>query len=141
MKLTHQSPLKNTMGDPHHAQSTSGDSVVFPRGRCKKCGDESYKPSRRALCLRCFQKHRRSGMREWVKQLFAEVKSKPCTDCGRTYPACVMDFDHVRGEKRFALGDAPAKTRNNILEEIKKCDLVCANCHRIRTEERRVKAS
>jgi len=47
-----------------------------------------------------------------------------------------MDFDHVRGAKRFHLSESEHKSKRLIKEEIRKCDLVCANCHRIRTHER-----
>lgn len=50
-----------------------------------------------------------------------------------------MDFDHVRGTKKFNISDAGAKNALEVIAEIDKCDLVCANCHRIRTEERRKK--
>jgi hypothetical protein len=71
---------------------------------------------------------------DWVKKL----KDKPCMDCGRKFPACAMDFDHVRGTKRFNVTTSLRK-RSSILREAKKCDLVCANCHRIRTNNRRKK--
>jgi hypothetical protein len=61
------------------------------------------------------------------------AKAAPCVDCGVQYPYYVMDFDHVRGEKRFALSQHQARGLKLIDEEIAKCDLVCANCHRIRT--------
>ena len=59
----------------------------------------------------------------------------PCVDCANTYPSCVMEFDHVRGSK---VCDVSAMSNRGmpkkaILIEIAKCDLVCANCHRIRT--------
>lgn len=47
-----------------------------------------------------------------------------------------MDFDHVRGEKVFTLGQVrQIRTYSlvRIQEEIAKCDVVCANCHRERT--------
>jgi hypothetical protein len=49
-----------------------------------------------------------------------------------------MDFDHVRGEK---LHEISTLMRNRspiekLLTELDKCDLVCVNCHRIRTYER-----
>jgi hypothetical protein len=48
-----------------------------------------------------------------------------------------MDFDHVRGEKKFNIGPtAAANSVKMILEEAKKCDIVCSNCHRIRTRAR-----
>lgn len=73
------------------------------------------------------------------KQYVDALKSAhPCADCGDFFPPCVMDYDHVRGEKRYKISDLvrggfPIST---IDEEISKCDLVCANCHRIRTNQR-----
>lgn len=62
-----------------------------------------------------------------------EVKNQPCEDCGGSFPPCAMDFDHVRGEKRFQIGGNTFKNWDQLLGEIAKCDVVCANCHRIRT--------
>lgn len=66
------------------------------------------------------------------------IKNVPCLDCGRTFPPFCMDFDHVRGEKLYNVGCMAYSTakRTLILAEIEKCDLVCANCHRIRTFRR-----
>jgi hypothetical protein len=51
-----------------------------------------------------------------------------------------MDFDHRPGEKKlFAMGSAGVQVRvslEGLLAEIAKCDVVCANCHRIRTYHR-----
>lgn len=65
------------------------------------------------------------------------AKANPCVDCGGRFPPCVMDFDHCRGEKLFALSKATNKSLLKCQEEIAKCDLVCANCHRMRTTMRR----
>lgn len=67
--------------------------------------------------------------------LIKEAKSKPCMDCGKTFPPCCMDFDHRPGTiKKFTIGEWGYKGNSkSIEEEIAKCDVVCANCHRIRT--------
>lgn len=68
------------------------------------------------------------------------LKARPCADCGENYPPFVMDFDHRSdSQKLMNVGDlvrvhAP---RELVLEEVAKCDLVCANCHRVRTHGRR----
>jgi len=51
-----------------------------------------------------------------------------------------MDFDHVRGEKRYAIGSLAASnlSLDYLIEEISNCDVVCSNCHRIRTFARKV---
>lgn len=64
------------------------------------------------------------------------LKDKPCADCRTKYPPECMDFDHVVGPKLFKIGDSVGRTRETTLAEIAKCELVCANCHRIRTKER-----
>jgi len=65
------------------------------------------------------------------------AKSKPCADCGESYPPYVMDFDH-RGDKEFAIGSVRASSMSieRLQLEIVKCDVVCSNCHRIRTHTR-----
>lgn len=72
------------------------------------------------------------------KEAIRELKSRPCTDCGGVFHWYVMDFDHVRGEK---LGGVSAllqngKSLSKLMAEIAKCDLVCSNCHRLRTWNR-----
>lgn len=70
------------------------------------------------------------------RELITAAKSNPCTDCGKTYPPYVMDFDHVRGKKKFRLAQHMKVGLPGLLAEIAKCDLVCANCHRERTYQR-----
>jgi hypothetical protein len=67
----------------------------------------------------------------------------PCCDCGQTFPQCCMDFDHR--DPRTKLARVPALIANSgwarILAEVDKCDIVCANCHRLRTHVRRTAAA
>lgn len=60
-----------------------------------------------------------------------------CVDCNQSFPAPVMEFDHIssRGPKVGSVAEmlAAAASWDQIEEEIAKCDLVCANCHRLRT--------
>lgn len=71
----------------------------------------------------------------WVN----EQKARPCLDCGGRFPSEAMDFDHRDGStKKFEISSVMARTRSQteVREEIAKCDLICANCHRIRTKFR-----
>ena len=69
-----------------------------------------------------------------------EQKNKPCMDCGIFYPYYVMDFDHRNpSEKSNNLARMGASPFEEIIAEIAKCDLVCANCHRERTYGKKVK--
>lgn len=76
-----------------------------------------------------------------LKVWMLELKSKPCTDCGQTFPVCCMQFDHRKGtKKKYNVGSMFAHhySRELIEKELIKCDLVCSNCHAIRTQKRRL---
>jgi hypothetical protein len=75
------------------------------------------------------------GRHDWLLTLKA---GRPCTDCGRIFPPEVMQWDHVPGAPKLGniSTDLRGRSREQILAEIAKCELVCANCHAIRTFER-----
>jgi len=64
---------------------------------------------------------------------FAQLKNKPCSRCGGTFPPYVMDWHHRDpSQKKFPLNAGNlTRTEESILAEVAKCDLLCANCHRI----------
>lgn len=82
-------------------------------------------------------KEKRQELREWYSQL----KAQPCADCGVEYPSYVMDWDHLPSKNKSGyVSDIlmALSSKIKILEEIKNCELVCSNCHRIRTYNRQV---
>ena len=62
-----------------------------------------------------------------------------CVDCNLKDPR-VLEFDHLPGfEKKFNISRAVAGSTRSwklILEEINKCEVLCSNCHKIRTQVR-----
>jgi hypothetical protein len=134
-------------------------AIIRVMGTCSKCGATKNSSSfgvRRtgkltSWCRQCKRAHDReaySGNREWyqrrnktqrkaLREYIDSLKRGPCLDCGQSFPPCVMDFDHVRGKKRHNVGSMLLSSRRLIDDEVAKCDLVCANCHRIRTQMRR----
>jgi hypothetical protein len=102
---------------------------------CRECGKKitrsHYKRNKRAYLqrnLRAYAERRR---------MVLDAKSRPCADRGRQYPYYVMDFDHRNGvTKLFSLHSVHGVTKEAIEREIEKCDVVCANCHRERTQRR-----
>jgi hypothetical protein len=59
-----------------------------------------------------------------------------CSDCGLNYPSYVMDFDHL-SDKLSNISYLTSSGRTAALKkELKKCEIVCSNCHRIRTHAR-----
>lgn len=74
------------------------------------------------------------------RALIDSLKSVPCMDCRQVFPPCCMDFDHKPNSgKVAAVGAMLACSIDKILAEIAKCEVVCSNCHRIRTQQRRNK--
>lgn len=71
------------------------------------------------------------------RTMVADYKlNKGCNDCGYNAHSFVLQFDHVRGEKSFNVSEKESRSISSLLEEIEKCDVVCANCHAIRTWNR-----
>lgn len=80
----------------------------------------------------------RGKKRDRIDRYINSKKSMPCMDCGYTFPSECMDYDHVRGEKLFGVSQMSSRSvsMQDVADEIAKCDLVCANCHRIRHKTR-----
>jgi len=85
------------------------------------------------------QRDRRSKVMKYVQEFKQE---RGCTDCKEDYPYWILELDHVRGMK---VGNLSFMVKQNtlaqVIEELKKCDVVCANCHRNRTWRRIVSSN
>ncbi len=109
--------------------------------KCIKCSlnkknREFYKnPSAKSgyqkTCIKCYTK-RVAKRAKLIYKYICKRKNKPCKDCGVKYLPCVMDFHHVRGRKMRRIALMSNYSIKKIDKEIDKCDLICANCHRIR---------
>lgn len=106
---------------------------------CRACTREKSKKHYYANKEKYATRNKRT--RQLALEYIKKAKDVPCADCGKSYPYYVMDFDHVHGEKTTEINrmrrDRFSLTR--IKEEIAKCEIVCSNCHRIRTFQRAVK--
>lgn len=82
---------------------------------------------------RLFQYHleRREQLNERIDAIKLE---RGCADCGYREHAVALDFDHRPGELKLAsVAHMKQGSWERISREIAKCDVVCANCHRVRT--------
>jgi hypothetical protein len=73
-----------------------------------------------------------------VAEYRARKEATPCTDCGLFFPYYVTQYDHLDSSTKSNTCAALANggSRLRLLEEIAKCELVCANCHAVRTHDR-----
>jgi hypothetical protein len=73
-----------------------------------------------------------------VADLQAYKMERGCADCGYKSRPEALDFDHVRGTKVADMRTMLRRGREDaIWEEVAKCEVRCANCHRVRTADRR----
>jgi hypothetical protein len=82
----------------------------------------------------------RKKYRDKILDLISKLKDKPCADCDVKYIKEVMEFDHLDSKIKIdSISNMISwgRSEEDILREVAKCDLVCANCHRIRTVNRR----
>ena len=70
-----------------------------------------------------------------ITETIRRLKQNPCDNCGNKFHPVCMDFDHVRGIKRFNISQAHKLkiTDTELNDELDKCELICSNCHRLRT--------
>jgi hypothetical protein len=63
------------------------------------------------------------------------LRTHPCVDCGER-DIVVLEFDHLRDKTASVSRLLAANSIRRIQQEIAKCEVVCANCHRRRTARR-----
>lgn len=110
----------------------------LPLGRSSLCREHTQEYDREWYRankdrLHANKRESKNKYRDDRREFLMILKSDPCIDCKRQFKPWQMDFDHLR-DKKFNIGNAIFRlSKEEILEEIKKCELVCANCHRDRT--------
>ena len=103
---------------------------------CRSCHRESVTQSQRThrdaflKRQRCYNNRKRD---EFRRNIFVYLKAHPCVDCGEA-DVIVLDFDHRR-DKKHTISQLvySNKSWEEILGEIEKCEIRCANCHRRKT--------
>lgn len=115
------------------------------RGVCQKCrngyAEENFERLQAWRKEYNKKNRRKKKLRDTTQKAIAKkyvdaYKAKhPCKDCGKKWPPVAMDLDHVRGGKTRGIANMVSSgyKLDLIKIELKKCDLVCACCHRLRT--------
>lgn len=87
-------------------------------------------------CRRCTNDHINHkwapAKRKDRKLQIIELKGGKCAACGGQFPHFVYDLHHRDpSTKEVNMTDLQDKRWERIVREVEKCDLLCANCHRI----------
>jgi hypothetical protein len=103
---------------------------------CDVCTAERDRAHRRSAQFRARNRTFGAARYQSAKALLEKLKRGPCVDCGGTFIPRAMHFDHRdSATKKYNISNLASANRvKAILEEVAKCDLVCANCHAYRTE-------
>jgi hypothetical protein len=141
--------------DPHGPQSHPHSCEHADCSRCKRklpvTSFNRYRDGRQSWCRACFrayyaqtgdvQRRNASELRrrriEEARALIREhLRTRACVDCGES-DLVVLEFDHI-GSKRGDMAELVrgGRRREMLLEELERCEVVCANCHRRRTAVR-----
>lgn len=140
---------------PHNVKVRERRARLIREGKCITCGGPKGLPTRK--CMRC-QVTDNKRVKAWAhlrapgasrangslgrfnrKRRAVAFLGGACLDCGlKTNSFCVYDFDHRDGDDKVTDLNTLIKRAgwSRIEKELVKTDLVCANCHRIRTVER-----
>lgn len=109
-------------------------------------GQDLNKPvwERKIVCVECGEKIGTGGQgrcrehyRKYLKKIRSEYLIKmlggKCKSCGKQFPVGVFDFHHINPKaKKFSISlHMVNKSMEALVKEAKKCDLLCANCHRV----------
>lgn len=92
--------------------------------RCKSCLNGRYTKGKLGL---------HPSRTRNAKYINSILEKSVCVDCGNS-DRRVLEFDHVRGEKKYPLSYLKSSSMSILVidEELAKCEIRCANCHRIR---------
>jgi hypothetical protein len=102
---------------------------------CRAAYKQEHYALHRARYIESANERKRALVAERAAYLIDFFRDHPCADCGEDDPL-VLEFDHL-GDKEFNISKG-LRDRGwlAVLDEMAKCDVVCANCHRRRTAHR-----
>jgi hypothetical protein len=98
---------------------------------------------RHTYCKKCLRDYNNKLNKKCRKTRFnilylTSVKDNAqCTDCKKIFRHWMLDFDHVKPGKYKNISQLKNRKLSLLKEEIEKCELVCVNCHRVRTYKRK----
>lgn len=103
---------------------------------CHKCGEKSAycthkRKDNKYLCENCHRKKNVVHIARKKQWLWDHKESEGCIICDESDPAC-LDYHHMHPKKKkFSIGSVSSSIPDQaIIIEMKKCVVICANCHR-----------
>lgn len=123
-------------------RNNPANKETIERYRATHSAKRRANPEKRNEYERLYRKKAIEQGRSIQGWLINKYDGVPCMDCDGVFDFIAMDFDHRPEEtKEFGIGELGQYTATpdrlaKVEKEIAKCDLVCSNCHRVRTKNR-----
>lgn len=113
--------------DMFHRYTRSKDGRQPMCKGCRKQYDAEFWQKKRTE----YQPRKRERRQDITRQFKSYKEGLFCTVCGESAREC-LDFHHIKGEKELSVADAISRgwSMQRIHQEIEKCVVLCANCHR-----------
>lgn len=138
MKICSKCKVEKPLTDFQLLFPSKNDGKLRPDCKqCKKSSNKKYNDShkeRMGARLKLSFPKALQNARNFVADY---LKDHPCVDCGN-FDVRVLEFDHVKDTKLKNISKLISQGSRlwRLEAEIKKCEVRCANCHRIKTIER-----
>ncbi|HET8567463.1 MAG TPA: hypothetical protein VFM93_00570 [Candidatus Limnocylindria bacterium] len=122
---------------PADAFPRKAKGSLFLQSWCRECFKEvnaaNFQRDHERQIAR-IHRNKARAIAEAQEALLRYLVAHPCVDCGESDPV-VLEFDHVRGRKRADVTVLVTRGSSvrTVMEEIEKCEVRCANCHRRKT--------
>ena len=133
-----QDSLAKGLCNAHYLRQRRGKNMDAPLQQynstktCIECGADT---NSKGGFLRC-QKHYSLYKRKLLKAEMVEQLGGKCKMCQGIFPPSVFDFHHTENKVEDISTMFNNKSKQSLLLELKKCILLCANCHRIYHHEK-----
>lgn len=119
----------------HYLRSRNGGDMSSPvrrlrkaGARCETCEDPVGAKGAWGLCRRHYRRERAKV----IKLAIIEAMGGLCDDCGGSFHHAAFDFHHLGDKEDSVSAMVSNSSFDAIAAEAAKCELLCANCHRIR---------
>jgi hypothetical protein len=113
-----------------HDCKTTKNTTEFFKNKLKKDGFDVY-------CKTC-AKARAKNRRLLRRMRLDCILGAPCCDCGNYYDPECMQFHHIDpNEKEYNVSNLVVRKWHLVINEIRKCVIICSNCHATRHQKER----